>query len=401
MAINLGSLWVEVMLSEALRVPFRAADSTGTLLVGTVLTGATAIATVGWIALLTVDPRLGAAATPIVFLLGLVVRGYLVGVVAAGIDDRSVAPSFVRWGSLLRDGVRSAAVSAVYALPAAVCLGLAAGAGVATVLDPPGFAGAPQVLAALAILIGGFGLLCYLLVYLYLRPAARAVLAATGSVRAAIDPRRPIRVSLSGPYLNGWLIAMGLLTVGPLLVTPLVILSALAGLYDMALGAIGGLLTLGVGVVLVFWLRISAAWVTGRGAAPALATETDLLVAPDEPPGESGETAVTLPDRPAEVSAAVQVGRGVDSAPGTPQQTDGGADRSIDFGMPEPSTASITEPSAESTTGTGTESLVETEINDEIKLDDEVEIDGEAEIDDDDANDDDAADGFIWDVVEE
>ena len=375
------------MLSEALRVPFRAADATGTLLVGTVLTGTTAIATVGWIALLTVDPWLGAAATPIVFLLGLVVRGYLVGVVAAGIDDRSVAPSFVRWGSLFRDGVRSVAVSVVYALPAAVCLGLAAGAGVATVLDPPGFGGVPQVLAALAILIGGFGLLCYLLVYLYLRPAARAVLAATGSVRAAIDPRRLLRVSLSGSYLNGWLIAMGLLTVGPLLVTPLVVLSALAGLYDVALGAIGGLLTLAIGVVLVFWLRISAAWVTGRGAAPALATETDAMVAPDEPPGESGETAVTLPDRPEEVSAAVQVGRGVDGAPGTPQQTDGGADRSIDFGMPEPSTTSITEPSTESTTESEAESMPDAEFDDGAAIDD--------------ADDDEAAAEFIWDVVEE
>jgi len=313
--------------------------------------------------------------------LGLVVRGYLVRVVGAGINDRSVAPSFFRWGSLLRDGVRSAFVSVVYALPAAVCLGLAAGAGVATVLDPPGFEGAPQVLAAVAILVGGFGLLCYLLAYLYLRPAARAVLAATGSVRAAIDPRRSLRVSLSGPYLSGWLIAMGLLTVGPLLVTPLVLLSALAGIYDVALAAIGGLLTLAVGVVLVFWLRISAAWATGRGAAPALATETDSMVAPDGPPGESGEAVVTMPDRPAEVSAAVQVGRGVDGVGGTPQQTDGGADRSIDFGMPEPSTESTTESSAESTTGAEAESMKAAAVDDATESDD--------------------ADDFLWDVADE
>ena len=385
-----------MMLSEALRVPSRGTDATGTLLVGTVLTGATAVAVVGWIALLAVDLRFGAAATPIVFLLGLVVRGYLVRVVAAGINDRSVAPSFVRWGSLLRAGVRSTFVSVVYALPAAVCLGLAGGAGVATVIDPPGFAGALQVLAAVAILVGGFGLLCYLLVYLYLRPAARAVLAATGSVRAAIDPRRPLRVSLSGPYLSGWLIAMGLLTVGPLLVTPLVLLSGLAGLYDVALGAIGGLLTVGVSVVLVFWLRMSAAWVTGRGAGPALAAETASVVAPGGPPGSSGETAVTMPDRPTEVSAAVQVGRGVDGVSGT-QQADSGADRSLDFGMAESSTESSTKPSTESTASSAkssTESSTESTTESSAESMRDAESTSEIEADDD-------ADDLLWDVADE
>ena len=396
------------MLSEALRVPARGTDATGTLLVGTVLTGATAIAVVGWIALLAVDLRFGAAATPVVFLLGLVVRGYLVRVVAAGINDRSVAPSFVRWGSLLRDGVRSVFVSVVYALPAAVCLGLAAGAGVATMVDPPGFAGALQVLAAVAILIGGFGLLCYLLVYLYLRPAARAVLAATGSVRAAINPRRLISVSLSGPYLTGWLIAMGLLTGGPLLVTPLVVLSGLAGLYDEALAAIGGLLTLGVGVILVFWLRMSVAWVTGRGAGPALAAETASVIAPSGPPGSSETATVTTPDRPTEPPATVQVGRGVDDATTTAQQPDE-ADRSPDFGTPEPSAASpaeqsasaATEQSAASTTEPSTASATEpsTASTAEQSAISITEAESTTDTTVDDGGDD--ADDPLWDDIEE
>ncbi|ERH08063.1 MAG: hypothetical protein J07HN4v3_00428 [Halonotius sp. J07HN4] len=364
------------MLSEALRVPARGTDATGTLLVGTVLTGATAIAVVGWIALLAVDPRFGAAATPVVFLLGLVVRGYLVRVVAAGINDRSVAPSFVRWGSLLRDGVRSVFVSVMYVLPAAVCLGLAGGAGVATVVDPPGFEGIPQVLAAVAILIGGFGLLCYLLVYLYLRPAARAVLAATGSVRAAVNPRRLITMSLSGPYFTGWLIGMGLLTGGPLLVTPLVALSGLAGFYDQALAAIGGLLTLGVGIILVFWLRMSVAWAAGRGAGPALAAETASVIAPGGPPGASGTATVTIPDRPTEPPATVQVGRGVDAATTIAQRSDG-ADRSPDVGTPESSAVSTTEQSAIS--------ITEAESATDATVDDEA----------------DDADDPLWDDIEE
>lgn len=327
------------MLNEALRVPYRAVDATGTLLVGAVLTGLTVVAAIGWFVLLAVEPLIGAAVTPIIFLLSLVVRGYLVRVVAVGISERPDAPSFVRWGSLLRTGTKSTFVSAIYALPAAVCFGLAAGAAVATILDPPGFEGVPQVLAAVAMLVGGFGLLCYGLVYLYLRPAARAVLAATGSVRAAVNVRRVVGVSLSGSYLTGWLIAMGLLTVGPLLVTPLVVVSVLAGRYDIALAAIGGLLTLLITVVLLFSLRMSAAWATGRGAADALASDGGIGVAADALPASPQSVDPEITDHPTEPPPAVQVGRGVDGgAAGAAQHTDGGADQSIDFGMPKSST---------------------------------------------------------------
>ena len=332
------------MLNEALRVPYRAVDATGTLLVGAVLTGLTVVAAAGWFALLAVEPTIGAAVTPIIFLLSLLVRGYLVRVVAAGISERSDAPSFVRWGSLLRTGAQSTFVSAIYALPASACVGLAGGAGAATVIDPPGFEGIPQVLAAVAILIGGFGLLLYGLVYLYLRPAARAVLAATGSLLAAINPRRVVSVSMAGSYLAGWLIAIGLVTVGPLLVTPLIVVSVLAGLYDIALGAIGGLLTLLVTVVLLFSLRMSAAWATGRGAADALRPDSGIGIVADALPDAPTVIDTEIPDRPTEAPPAVQVGREVAAGTGGPvQHTDGGADQSPGFGMPEsttPTTAS-------------------------------------------------------------
>jgi len=327
------------MLNEALRVPYRAVDATGTLLVGAVLTGLTVVAAVGWVAVAAVEPLIGAAAIPIVLLLSLVVRGYLVRVVAAGISERSDAPSFVRWGSLLRTGTQSTLISAIYALPAAVCVGLAGGAATATIIDPPGFEGIPQVLAAVAMLIGGFGLLIYGLVYLYLRPAARAVLAATGSLRAAVTPRRVVGVSLSESYLAGWLIAMGLVTVGPLVVTPLVVVSVLAGLYDIALAAIGGLLTLLLTVVLLFSLRMSAAWATGRGAADALRPENGIGIVADALPDSPTVVETEIPDRPTEAPPSVQVGRAVDAdTGGVVQHTDGGADQSTEFGMPEPST---------------------------------------------------------------
>ncbi|TQQ82618.1 DUF4013 domain-containing protein [Halonotius terrestris] len=388
------------MLSEALRLPYRAADATGTLLVGSVLTGVTWIALVGWAALLAVAPRVGAAVTPVVFLLSLVVRGYLLEVVAGGINGDPSAPSFVHWGSLLRNGAKSAVVSAIYFLPAAVFIGLAGGAGAATVIDPPGFEGALQAIAALAILVGGFGTLCYGLVYLYLRGAARAVLAATGSARAALNVRRTFRLSLSGSYLGGWLVAMGLLTVGPVLLLPLVVVSGLAGLYDPVLTAIGGLLTLLLAVVLLFSLRMSAAWATGRGAAPSLAIDDTTAV--DDDNDEVIPEPETEPSRPPEVAAAVQVGRTV----GQHSEAVGADQRSIDFGMagmPRPNSRRFgIENGAMATNGAtpDDDQPRETEIDaDETEIDaDETETDGGNERENNDDTDD---DGFEWGVVEE
>ena len=299
------------MLGEALRVPYRAADATGTLIVGSVLTGLTIVGVVGVLALVAVSPIAAVAVTPVVLLLSLLLRGYLLRVVYAGITEQTETPSFIKWGALLRAGSRSALVSAIYLLPAAVFVGLAAGAGAATVIDPDGFEGALQAVAAAAILVGGFGALCYGLVYLYVRPAARAVLAATGSVKATLDVRRVGAISLSGPYLAGWLIAMGLLFVGPLLIVPLLVVSGIVGFLDPALGAIGVGLCLLLGIVVLFSVRLSAAWATGRGTASELSA-AGLI--PDTATAAVDSEASTPEPQP-EAPPAVQVGRTVHKQP--------------------------------------------------------------------------------------
>ncbi|ERH01443.1 MAG: hypothetical protein J07HN6_00995 [Halonotius sp. J07HN6] len=367
------------MLSEALRLPYRAADSTGTLLVGAGLTGLTGIAIGGWLVGLLFVPVAGAVATPIVFLFTLVVRGYLLRVVAAGITETTAAPSFVRWGSLLRTGIKSVIVSGFYALPGVALGGLTAGAAVLILLSPPGFGRIPAAIAAAAIVIGGFGLLWYAFVYLYLRGAARAMLAATGSLRSALAVRRVLRVAWSGSYLGGWLVAMGMLILVPVVVVPALVVSVGAAYVDAVLTVIGVLATGVLGVVLWFSARMSAAWATGNGSSPGLPTVGSLAISDGTAltvtPVTTSDTA--LPDRSPEAPPGVQTGRSVNrpsiTGAETTVTTDGDGTE-IEFGMPEPTppeqpqpTASESRPDAGSTGGTedsaGDEQMTVDDIN--------------------------------------
>ncbi|MFD1642347.1 DUF4013 domain-containing protein [Halohasta litorea] len=303
------------MLSESLRVPYRADDAFGTILVGSVLTLLSGVLLAVWVVLLAVWP-LGPALIPVVALPSLVMRGYLISVVEDGIENEPTVSSFVEWGSLVRAGSKSVLVSVLYLLPGVVLCGLAVG-GVATVVPPSEVGETAQALAGLLILISGFGLLIYGLVYLYVRPAARVVFAATGSLRAALGVRRVFRLAASGEFLTGWLIASGLLALGPTLLLPLLVVAALVGLLSPPVAAVIVLVTFILAVGLAFVVRVSAAWSTGRGAAVGL---DRLYPAASEPDPATDDTGVVLERRAmpeldggsAEVDPLVQTGRTVD-----------------------------------------------------------------------------------------
>ncbi len=300
------------MLSESLRVPFRADDWIGTILVGWVLTLLVWVVGVFWVILLILSAPIGGLLLPLFALPSLVLRGYLLTVVRAGIRGEPTVDSFVRWGSLVRDGTRSTVISAIYLLPAAVFCGLALGGGVATAVDPEGLEGAIQAITALVILFGGFGLLIYGLVYLYVRPAARAVFASTGSVRDALDVRRVVRLSSTADYITGWLIAMGILVVGPTLLVPLLLVSLASAVVSPPLAFVGVLSTILLGFVLLFLCRLSAAYATGRASTTGL---IDLSVSIEDPSLDGRPTGQTFepPENfnPAEAPVAVQTGRTV------------------------------------------------------------------------------------------
>ena len=306
------------MLSESLRVPYRADDAFGTILVGSVLTLLSGVLVAVWVVLLAVWPP-GLALIPVVALPSLVMRGYLLEVVEGGIRNESTVSSFVEWGSLVRAGSKSVLISTLYLLPGAVLCGLAVGGGVATVVSPSGFDETAQALTGLLILISGFGLLIYGLVYLYVRPAARAVFAASGSIRAALGVRRVLRLAGSGDFLTGWLIGMGLLAGGPTLLLPLVVVAALVGLLSLPVAAVIVLVTFLLAVGLAFVVRVSAAWSTGRGATSGL---DRLYPAAGEPDAATDDTGIVLKQEAtpeldggsAEVDPLVQTGRTVDAS---------------------------------------------------------------------------------------
>ena len=395
------------MLSESLRVPYRTDDALGTILVGSVLTLLTAVLLAVWTVLLAVWPPVGLALTPVVALPSLVMRGYLLRVVYNGIGGTSTLSSFVRWGALVRAGSKSALLSAIYFLPGAVLCGLAVGGGVATAVSPQGFDETAQALTGVLILIAGFGLLMYGLVYLYVRPAARAVLAATGSVRAALGLRRVGRLAATGDYLTGWLIAMGVLAVGPAILVPLLVIAGIVGFVSPVVALLIVLATLLLGVGSAFVFRVSAAWSTGQGAASGLETlypeavGAALVTDEVEIVGSSEQATPKIDGGSAEVDPLVQTGRTVVASHAeTPAEetTDSVSSVGSDGGDDGPTARNDTGPADR-----GTGRVDESTTRNNAELDDhdggepddqnDAEPDGQGDAEPDDEEGD---PGFVW-----
>jgi hypothetical protein len=292
------------MLRDALSTPVRTRDAATTLLIGGVLVFGAALGPAGLVLALSGAP-VGLVGLPLAVLPALVLRGYYLRVVAAGVAGDPAAPSLVGWGGLLRDGVRSALLTVGYLLPGVLLLvGTLLVAGLLapspptdpSAVDPGTVAPAPgdgvRALATLAVLaLGGLLLVGYGLAYLYLRPAALVVLATTEGVRPAFGLRSVGRIAASRGFAVGWLLAAVVLVVGALVAVPLSLVL--------------------VGFVGLVYLQVVAHSLFGRGAADALAEESD--VGPDEP-----TVPVPRDGRPATVggvSAAVQTGRGVPLRP--------------------------------------------------------------------------------------
>jgi len=420
------------MLSESLRVPYRADDTIGTILVGSVLTLLSGLCVLLWAGLLVsalpFEPTLrnlvvalvaGTTATVVAFLPSLVIRGYLLSIVEAGIHDEPNASSFVQWGSLVRAGWKSTLVSAFYFLPGAVFCGLVVGGLAATVISPPGFEGAVQALTAIGILIAGFGLLGYGLVYLYVRPAARAVFAVTGSLRSAVGVRRVLRLAATPQYLSGWLIAMGLLVVGPTISVPLLVIAGLVGVLSPVLAVVLTLATILLSICLLFVSRVSAAWVTGRGAADGISElySITLIMATDKRAVVATTKADSLSDtdRSQLAPPPVQTGRTVDTGSEPIPPTDRFAPSDSADGVDSDTGESIdwdpdivtewTDPDSETASkSTDHDPATDSETTDYESNDDPAESGTDDQSDAESGTDDqsDAEDsGFIWGIEDE
>jgi hypothetical protein len=284
------------MFREALSAPARTDDAATTLFMGGFLVLVATVLPVVWLLALVSTP-LALVLTPFAVFPPLVLRGYYVRTVRAGLDGDEAAPSFVRWSELVRDGAKSLLLSVGYLLPfgllaglVVVCVALLAG-------DVVAAGSSAGVATALGVVLGGVVTLGYGVVYLYLRPAALAVFAADGRLRGGFALRRVFGVARDGRYAGGWLRAVTVLALGV---------------------AIGAPTTLAVvGVFVTFYARVVAHVLYGRGAADVLGVDDDT--------SEGVETA-PLADRPSEVSPSVQTGRTVGFVVGRSARNGDGAD---------------------------------------------------------------------------
>lgn len=271
------------MFSEALAAPIRSDDAAATLFMGGVLTLLTAVAPVVWV-LAVLSTPLGLLLTPLAVFPPLVLRGYDVRTVRTGLRGDDATPSFVHWGELVRDGLKSVLLSVGYLLPLGLLLGVVAGlVGLlgARVVTPGSAAG---VVVAVGIVVGGFGAFGYGVVYLYLRPAALTRFAAEGRLRDGFAPRQVLNVARTDRYAGGWFRATAVLVGGVVVGVPTTVVL--------------------VGVFAAFYARVVTHVLYGRGAADnsTEATETSASVAREQ--RIDGE-------RTREVSASVQTGRTV------------------------------------------------------------------------------------------
>lgn len=278
------------MLRAVLATPLRSEDAAGTLIIGTVLTLLAWTVTPLWLVATLTVPVLVVAA-PLALAPALVARGYLLRVIAVGIetadgpgDVRNAspeAPPFVRWGRLYRDGLASALLTSAYLLPLVVGLAAVGVAGAFVELgrvdptpfaesvagiDPEGVAGVDAAVPPAAPVYGIVGAflvvvsLAYLVAFAYVRPAALSALAASGRLRDGLRPTAVGRIALSGEYAVAWSLAMVTLLTG----------------YVLA----GPFLPLLVGVAGVFAVRVVVHTLYGLGASHAV-EHADSLASDD------------------------------------------------------------------------------------------------------------------------
>lgn len=233
------------MLSKALEFPRTDEDWLQTVLIGGVLS------------------VLGFLVIPVI-----IVNGYLLRVLRAGVEGDPTPPRFEDWGDLLVDGILLWIIQFVYIGIPAFLMALVVGsfAVIATVTtstgaDPSGSAVAAGGIVTLLALLA-VGLL--LLVATYLLPAALANFARTGEFTAAFHLRTVARAAFSVDYLVAVVLVIAV---------------------SIVLGFIGGLLVLIlVGIFVLFYLQMVVYHLFGQGFAAGLDLEP-AAAATDEPAG--------------------------------------------------------------------------------------------------------------------
>lgn len=218
------------MLSEALAFPRADDDWLKTVLIGGVLS------------------LLGFLIIPTI-----IVNGYLLRVLRAGVEGEGTPPKFEDWGDLLVDGILVWVVQFVYIGVPTFLLFIVAGsfAAVAAIGTSAAAGESAGVMAGGAVALALGGLIMLLLVLAgYVLPAALANFARTGEVTAAFHLRTIAGAAFSADYF----VAIVLVIV-----------------VSIVLGLIGGLLTIIlVGIFVLFYLQMVVYHLFGQGFAGGL-----------------------------------------------------------------------------------------------------------------------------------
>ncbi len=210
---------------------------------------------------------IGGLLTIVSFLLipAFIVAGYLVRVLQRTMNGNDEAPVFEDWESLLVDGLKAVAITLVYGLIPAIVGFVLVGGGIMAAFS--GDTGA---------LIGGasilFGMLLSLILGLaawYIIPAATANFAETGRLSDGFDFGTLRPVLLSRTYTTGWLMALGVIVLGGIVVSLLNVVPFIGAL---------------AGVFVSFYATVAAYYIIGHTWADLRAVEMRYEGVSDEQP---------------------------------------------------------------------------------------------------------------------
>ncbi|GAB6861836.1 DUF4013 domain-containing protein [Haloplanus litoreus] len=174
--------------------------------------------------------------------------GYLLRVLREGMVEGEEPPGFDDWGVLLRDGVVAFLIVLVYQFVPLLVAALTVGGSVLAILTG----------SDVGVGVGLFGLLAGLalsavlaLIFGYVTLIGVANYAHEGEVGAAFDTTVLRAVALDGAYAVPWLYGVSLLLVAN-------VVAGLLGFVPV------------VGVFVVFYAQVAAAWIWGKGFADAM-----------------------------------------------------------------------------------------------------------------------------------
>lgn len=186
----------------------------------------------------------------VVVLSGIALVGYHVRVFRSGVTDGSVVPSFRPVGGLFTTGMWQCVVAFVYGVKAAVIGGLVWIVGSGALRS---FVSTPEASVEALSLVeqaGGLTITLAVLVFVYVFVAATARFARVGRVRSAFAVRPVLGVAFTSEFFVGFVLWSGIVLV---------------------LGVLGvALMSVVVGLFVVFYATVGATYALGRGYGAAV-----------------------------------------------------------------------------------------------------------------------------------